>query len=97
MALGAAGMDQVRLQLQLLQQLHQPAPAVGRLERDRSAWRQRAKDRDQLGRIVGEVAVVLLDAGVIQHRDLGTLAVEVHPDIDTHQGLGPRARLVPEA
>src|SRR5512132_924342 len=96
MALGAAGMDQVRLQLQLLQQLHQPAPAVGRLERDRSAWRQRAKDRDQLGRIVGELAVVLLDAGVIQHRDLGTLAVDVHPDVDPHQGLLPRARQSPK-
>jgi hypothetical protein len=90
-------MDQMRLQLQLLQQLHQPTPAVGRLEGDRRARRQRAKDRHQLGRIVGNVAVALLDAGVIDDGDLGALAVDVHPDVDTHQGLLPRARLVPEA
>jgi hypothetical protein len=30
--LTAAGMDQVRLQLQLLEQVDQPAPAVGRLD-----------------------------------------------------------------
>ena len=90
-------MDQVRLQLQLLQQLHQPAPAVGGLEGDRGARRKRAKDRHQLGRIVGEVAVVLLDAGVIHDGDLGTLAMHVHADVHSHQGLLPRARLVPEA
>ena len=33
--LATAGMNQVRLQLQVLQQLDQPAPAVGGLERDR--------------------------------------------------------------
>ena len=44
----AAGMDQVRLQLQFLQQLDQPAPAVGGLEGHRGARRQRPKDRDQL-------------------------------------------------
>jgi hypothetical protein len=90
-------MDQVRFQLQLLQQLHQPTPAVGGLERHRGARRQPTQDRHQLGWIVGNVAVVLLDAGVIQHRDLRALAVDVHPDVDTHQGLLPRARLVPEA
>jgi hypothetical protein len=90
--LAAAGMDQVRLQLQLLQQLDQPPPAVGGLQRHRGARRQRAKDRHQLGRIVGEVAVALLDAGVVHDGDLGTLAVHVHPDVDTHVGLLPRAR-----
>jgi hypothetical protein len=96
-ALGAAGMDQVRFQLQLLQQIDQPAPAVGSLERHRGAWRQRAKDRHQLGRIVSDVAVALLHAGVIHDGDLGALAVDIHPDVDPHQGLLPRARLVPEA
>jgi hypothetical protein len=90
-------MDQVRFQLQFLQQLHQPAPAVGGRERDRGARRQRTQDRHQLGRIVGEVAVALLVAGVIHDGDLGALAVDVHPDVDPHQGLLPRARLVPEA
>jgi hypothetical protein len=90
-------MDQVRFQLQLLQQIDQPAPAVGSLERHLGAWRQRAKDRHQLRRIIRDVAVALLDTGVIQHRDLGALAMHAHPDVDTHQGLLPRARLVPEA
>jgi hypothetical protein len=55
-------MDQVRLQLQLLQQVDQPAPAVGGLERHRGAWRQLTQDRHSLGRIIGEVAVALLGA-----------------------------------
>jgi hypothetical protein len=96
-ALQRLGMDQVRLQLQVFQQLDQPTPTVGGLERHWGAWRQRAKDRDQLGRVVGEVAVVLLDAGVIHDRHLGALAMHVHPDVHPHQGLHPRARLIPEA
>jgi len=82
-------MDQVRLQLQLLQQLDQPAPAVGGLEGHRGARRQRAKDRHQLGRVVGQIAVALGDAGGIHDGDLGALAMHVHPDVDTHQGLLP--------
>jgi hypothetical protein len=89
-------MDQVRVQFQFLQQLDQPAPAVGGLERDRGAWRQHAKDRHQLGRIVGEVAVALEDAGVVDHGDLGALAVHVHADVHSHQGLLPRARQIPK-
>jgi hypothetical protein len=89
-------MDQVRLQLELLQQLDQPAPAVGRLEGNRSAWRQGAKERHQLGRVVGQVAVALLVAGLVDDRDLGALAMHVHADVHTHVGLLPRARLVPK-
>jgi hypothetical protein len=89
-------MDQLRLRLQLLQQLDQPAPAVGGLEGDRGVWRQRAKDRDQCGRVVGQVAVALGDAGGVDDGDLGALAMHVHPDVHTHEGLGPRARLVPK-
>jgi hypothetical protein len=55
----AAGVDQVRFPLELLQQLDQPAPAVGRLERHRGARRQDAKESHQLGRVVGQVAVAL--------------------------------------
>jgi hypothetical protein len=84
--------DQVRFQLQFLQQLHQPPPAIGGLERHRGARRQRAKDRHQLGRIVSEVAVALLGAGLVDDGDLGALAMHVHPDVDPHQGLRPRAR-----
>jgi hypothetical protein len=89
-------MDQVRLQLQFLEQIDQPAPAIGGLEGHRGARRKRAKDRHQLGRIVSEVAVALLDASGIHDGDLGALAMHVHPDIDIHQGLLPRARLIPK-
>jgi hypothetical protein len=89
-------MDQMRLQLELLQQLDQPAPAVGRLEGDRSTWRQDAKERRQLGRVVGQVTVALLVAGFVDDRDLGALAMHVHADVHTHVSLLPRARLVPK-
>jgi hypothetical protein len=89
-------MHQARLQLQLLEQVDQPAPAVGGLERHRDAGRQRAKDRQQLGRVVGQVAVGQLNASLVDHRDLGALAMHVHADVHTHQGLLPRARLVPK-
>jgi hypothetical protein len=85
--LAAAGVDQVRLQL--LQQLDQPPPAIGGLEGDRGTRRKRAKDRHQLGRIVSDVAVVLLGAGVIHDGDLGALTMDVHPDIDIHQASSP--------
>jgi len=89
-------MDQVRLQLQLLQQLDQPAPAVGGLERHRGAWRERPKDGDQLGRSIGNVAVALGDTSLVDDGDLGALAMHVHADVHIHQGLLPRARLVPK-
>jgi hypothetical protein len=90
--LAAAGMDQVRFQLQLLQQLDQPAPAVSGLERHRGPGREGAQDRHQLGRIIGNVAVALLGAGGIHDGDLGALAMHVHADVHTHVGLLPRAR-----
>jgi hypothetical protein len=95
--LAAAGMDQVGLQLQFLEQLDQPAPAVGGLERHRGARRKGAKDRYQLGRVIGQVAVALGDTGVVHDGDLRALAMHIHPDLHPHQGLLPRARLVPEA
>jgi hypothetical protein len=90
-------MDQVRLQLQLLEQLDQPAPAVGGLEGHPGARRQPTKDWDQLGWVVGQVAVALLIAGGVDDGDLGALAMHVHADVHIHQGLLPRARSVPEA
>jgi hypothetical protein len=90
--MAAAGVDQVRLQAELGQQAGQPAPAVGRLERDRRARRQRAKDRDQLGGVVGQVAVEHLAAVLVQQRHLRALAVHVHADVDLHVGLLSRAR-----
>jgi hypothetical protein len=79
-------MDQVRLQLQVVEQVDQPAPAVGGLERDRGARRQGTQDRHQLGGVVGDVAVALLGAGVVDDGDLGALAMHVHADVHTHPG-----------
>jgi hypothetical protein len=74
-----------------------PASPSRRRPRTRPGCRrQRAKDRHQLGRIIGDVTVALLNPGLVDHRDLGALAVQVHPDIDPHQGRLPRARLLPK-
>jgi hypothetical protein len=86
----------MRLQLQLLEEIDQPAPAVGGLKGHRGARREGAKDREQLGRVVGQVAVALLGASGVHDGDLGALAMHVHADIHIHQGLLPRARLIPK-
>jgi hypothetical protein len=62
---------------------------IGGLEGDRGARRKGAKARHQLGRVVGDVAVALLVAGLIDDGDLGALAMHVHPDVHIHQGLRP--------
>jgi hypothetical protein len=95
--LAAAGVDQVRLEVEVVEQVDQPAPAVGGLEGDRGARGQGAQDRDELGRVVGDVAVVLLGAGVVQDGDLGALAMDVHADVHTHQGLLPELVMHPKA
>jgi hypothetical protein len=79
----------VRLQAEFVEQLSQPAPAVGGLEGDRRARRQTTRDGDQLGRVVGQVAVGELDAMLVHQRHLGALAMDVHADVHTHQGLLP--------
>jgi hypothetical protein len=76
--------DQVRLQVQLAQQVDQPAPAVGGLEGDRGAGLELAQERHQLGRVVGQVAVEQLRAIVVQQRHLRALAVHVHADVNPH-------------
>jgi DNA invertase Pin-like site-specific DNA recombinase len=43
-----------------------------------------------------DVAVALLVTGGVQDRDLGALAVHVHADVHSHQGLLPRARQIPK-
>jgi len=82
-------MDQVRLQLQSLQQLDQPAPPVGGLKSHRGAGWQPTQDRQQLGWVVGHVAVALHVTGLIEDGDLGALAMHVHADVHTHLGLLP--------
>jgi hypothetical protein len=94
-ALAAVGVHQVRLQAEFVEQVGQPAPAVGGLEGDRRARLQPAKQRRQLGRVVGQVAVGQLRATLVQQRDLGALAVDVHAGVDLHQGLLPCAGCSP--
>jgi hypothetical protein len=86
---------QVGLQAELVEQVGQPAPAVGGLEGDRGARLQPAKQRRQLGRVVGQVAIQQLRAALVEQRDLGALAVHVHADVDAHQGLLPCAGCSP--
>jgi hypothetical protein len=81
--------DQVRLQAEFVEQLGQPAPAIGGLEGDRGARRQTTQDGDQLGGVVSQVAVGELDAMLVHQRHLGALAVDIHTDVHTHQGLLP--------
>jgi hypothetical protein len=87
--LAAAWVDQVWLQLQLLEQRSQPAPAIGGLESDRRAGLQAPQDRGQLGGVVGQVAVEELAAVLVHQRHLGALAVDIHADVHPHQGLLP--------
>jgi hypothetical protein len=79
----------MRLRFQLLQQLRQPAPAIGGLERDRGAGLQAAQDRGQPGGVVGQVAVKDLAAVLVHQRHLRALAVDIHADVHPHQGLLP--------
>src|SRR5919201_52444 len=90
-------MYQVGLQAELVEQVGQPAPAVGGLERDRGPRVQLPEQCSQLGRVVGQVAVGELRASLVEQRDLRALAVDVHADVDTHQGLLPCARRIPAA
>jgi hypothetical protein len=90
-ASGAGRVDQARLEAELVEQVGQPAPAVGGLEGDRRPRVELAQNRNQLGWVVGEVAVEQLRATRVQHRDLRALAVHVHADVDLHVGLLPRA------
>jgi hypothetical protein len=82
-------MDQVRLQPQLLQQLRQPTPAIGGLERHRRAGLQTPQNRGQFGRAIGQVAVEELVAVLVQQPHLGALGVDVHAHVHPHQGLLP--------
>jgi hypothetical protein len=72
-------------------------PSRRRLERHRGARRKGAKDRDQRGRVIGEVAVALGDTGVVHDGDLGALAKHVHPDEHTfNRASVPELELVPK-
>jgi hypothetical protein len=73
------------------------SPNRRRPRSDRGAGWQVAQDRQQLGGVVGQVAVALLVAGVVNDDDLRALAVDVDTDVHAHQGLLPRARVIPEA
>lgn len=79
----------MRLQLEFVEQLRQPAPTVAGLKGDRRARRQTTQDRDQLSGVVGQVAVGELDAMLVHQRHLGAPAVDIHADIHPHQGLHP--------
>jgi hypothetical protein len=70
---------QVGLQAELVEQVGQPAPAVGGFERDRGPGVQLPEQCSQLGRVVGQVAVGKLRATLVEQHDLGALAVTSMP------------------
>jgi hypothetical protein len=71
-------------------QAGRPASPSRRRPRTRPACPTRARrGSTPVGRVVGQVAVGELDAMLVHQRHLGALAVDVHADVDTHQGLLP--------
>jgi hypothetical protein len=88
-------MDQVRLEAVVLQQLHQPPPAVRGLERRRRARRQIADHAQDRPHAVGHVAVGEHLAVLIDDRHLRALAVHVDSDVNRHRGPPSRVRMSP--
>jgi hypothetical protein len=89
------GMDHVRLEAVVLKQLQQPPPAGRGLVRRRRARRQLPDHRQDRLHAVGDVAAGEHLAALIDHRHLGTLAVDVDPGVDRHRGPPSRARMPP--
>jgi len=75
----------VRIEAVVLQQLHQPPPAERGLERRGRARRQAADHAEDRLHAVGHVAVGQYLAILIDHRHLGTLAVDVDSDVDSRR------------
>ena len=94
-ALHCSGWTTVRLEAVVLQQLHQPPPAVRGLERRRGARRQAADHRQDRRHAVVHVAVGEHLAILIDDRHLGALAVHVDSDVDRHCRAPSRARMSP--
>jgi hypothetical protein len=82
--LAAQRVHQVGLEAVVLQQLHQPAPAVGGLEGDRRADRQIPDHAEHRADPIGYVAVDTHRAVLLDHSDLRPLAVDVDSDVDRH-------------
>ncbi|MFF2950459.1 hypothetical protein ACFVVU_03780 [Kitasatospora sp. NPDC057965] len=77
----------------VLQEFDQPAPAVGGLERDRGADRQIPDHPEHRLHAVGDVAVDPHRAVLVDHGDLGPLAVHVDTDVARHPGVDTMATI----
>jgi len=101
--LRAQRMGEVQLVAGLLQQIGQPLPAVGRLERDPSVIAQSVQQLEEGLALVDDPPREQLLALVVEDGDLRALAVEIDPDVhhcwasfgpdfDDAPGIAPRAR-----
>jgi hypothetical protein len=85
--LRAQRMRETQLVPLLLEQIGEPFPAVGRLERDLQLAAQLSKDRLQRLRLVDHPAREQLRPGLVERGDLRALAMEIDADVD--HLLGP--------
>jgi hypothetical protein len=83
-ALHCSGVHHVRLEAVAFQQLQQPPPAERGLVRRRRACGQAADHVQDRLYPAGDVAVGEYLATLIDHRHLGTLAVDVDSDVNRH-------------
>ena len=82
-------MREVQLVPLRLQQLGQPLPTVGRLQRNLQLAAQLGQDRLQRLRLVHDPPREQLRPLRVQRRDLRALAVQVDADVDHCLGLLP--------
>jgi hypothetical protein len=81
---------EVQLVAFLLEQIGQPFPAVGRLERDLRVIAQFVQEAEEDLRVVDDAAREQLSAVLIEDGDLRALAVEINPDVHHHwASFGP--------
>jgi hypothetical protein len=78
--LGPQGVREVQLIARALEQVGQPLPAVGRLERDPGLAVDSLQQLQEDGGVVDDSARKHLSAVRVDHRDVGALAMQVDTD-----------------
>ena len=101
--LRAQRVREMQLVARLFEQVGQPLPAVGRLERDLELIAQSLQQLEKALRVVGDPAREQLLTVPVEDGDLRAIAVEIDPDVqhswasfgpdfDDALGIPPRAR-----
>lgn len=72
--------------LKLVQGIHEPGPPVGGFKGDgRPGWKLPQNRQERCG-VVGDVAVDQFFAAIVENRELASLAVDIHADVQCHCG-----------